>query len=108
MSGTRSPSPTEPATEAGGRGEAPTTEVSGDGRWPVWKLALLLYPATVAAVAINLFMLSLMGQAIGLAALAPVTAIWWSLPLGIPAAWWLARRLRGLMDQADGFIGEKG
>lgn len=73
-----------------------------DGRWPVWKLALLFYPAAAAAVAINLFMLCLMGRAIGLSVIAPTTAILLSLPLGAPASWWFARRMRALMDQADG------
>ncbi len=72
------------------------------GRWPVRKLALLLYPFAAAAVAINLFLLSLMGQAIGLPAISPSLALWLSLPLGIPAGWWAARWVRGLMDEADG------
>lgn len=72
-----------------------------DGRWPVGRLALLLYPFAAAAVAINLFLLALMGQAIGLPALAPLAALLLALPLGIPAAWWLGRRLRALMDEAD-------
>ena len=83
---------------------APATDNSDDsgGRWPVWKLALLLYPFAAAAVAINLFMLALMGQALGLPAISPVTAMIWSVPLGVPATWWCARRLRALMDEADG------
>lgn len=89
MSGTRSPSPKAPATEV-------------PGRWPVRKLALLLYPFTAATVAINLFLLGLMGQALGLPALAPVRALLLSLPLGIPAAWAAGRWLRRLMDEADG------
>lgn len=73
-----------------------------DGRWPVKKLALLLYPFAAAAVAINLFMASLMTQALGWPALSPAMALTLSIPLGVPAAWWAARRLRGLMDEADG------
>lgn len=73
-----------------------------DGTWPVKKLALLLYPFTAAAVAINLFLLGLIGIALGLPAISPVTAIWFSIPLGIPAAWRAARWVRGLMDEADG------
>ncbi len=89
MSGTRSPSRTAPATSP------------ADGRWPVWKLGALLYPFAAGAVAINLFMLSLMGQALGLPALSPIVAMLVSAPLGVPAAWWCARRLRSLMDEAD-------
>lgn len=70
--------------------------------WPFRKLAVLLYPFTAAAVAINLFMLSLMGQAIGLPALSPVACLWLSLPLGVPATWLVARWVRRLMDEADG------
>ncbi|UES53765.1 hypothetical protein [Roseibium aggregatum] len=70
--------------------------------WPVRKLAIVLYPFTAAAVAINLFMLSLMGQAIGLPALSPIVSIWISLPLGIPATWLAAKWVRRLMYEADG------
>ncbi|MCL5778364.1 hypothetical protein M1105_15395 [Limibaculum sp. FT325] len=75
--------------------------VPRDGRWPVWRLGLLLYPAAAGTVAINLFFLGLMGQALGLPALDPVTALIWALPLGVPATWWAGRRLRRLMDEAD-------
>ena len=71
-------------------------------RWSVRKLSVLLYPFVAAAVAINLFMLGLMSQAIGIAAIAPVTAIWLSIPLGLPATWATARWVRRLMDEADG------
>lgn len=92
MSGTRSPFPKAPATETPGQ----------TGRWPVLRLALLLYPFAAAAVAINLFMLGLMGQAIGLTAPTPVTALLLSVPLGVPAAWAAGRWVRRLMDEADG------
>ncbi|TYC79081.1 hypothetical protein FMN63_02775 [Stappia sp. BW2] len=70
--------------------------------WPVRKLVILLYPFTAAAVAINLYMLSLMGQAVGLPPLSPVMSIWLSLPLGVPATWFAAKWVRRLMDEADG------
>ncbi len=70
--------------------------------WSVRTLAIVFYPFTAGAVAINLFMLSLMGQAIGLPALPPLWAVGLSLPLGIPATWWAAKWIRGLMDEADG------
>ena len=73
-----------------------------ENSWTIAKLALVLYPFAAAAVAINLFMLSLMGIAFGLSALSPLTAIWLSIPLGIPATWWAARWVRGLMDEAEG------
>lgn len=66
------------------------------------KLYALLYVFTVGAVAINLFMLGLMAQAIGLPALSPVAALLLSVPLGIPANWLATRWIRGLMDEAEG------
>ncbi len=69
-----------------------------DGHWSVWKLSLLLYPFTAAAVAINLFMLSLMWQAIGLPPLSPSSALGLSIPLGIPASLAVGRWVRRLMD----------
>lgn len=66
-------------------------------RWPVWQLALVLYVFAAGAVAINLFMLGLLLQAVGLAALSPKTTLLLSIPLGIPAAWaaglWVQRLL---------------
>lgn len=70
-------------------------------RWPIWKLGLLVYPFATAAVAINLFMLGLLWQWVGLPALAPMTALWLSLPLGLPATWAGARWLRRLIDEAE-------
>lgn len=72
-----------------------------DGRWPLWKLGLLLYPFVAAAVAINLFLLGLMGQAVGLAALSPVLSLILSIPLGVPATWAAARWVRALIDEAE-------
>ncbi len=69
-----------------------------DDRWGVGRLALLLYPFTAAAVAINLFMLALMAPVIGLPSLPPLGALAAAAPLGIPASIWAARRLRALMD----------
>ncbi len=85
MSGTRSPLKTAPATS----------------RHSLWKLGLILWPFATSAVAINLFMLGLLGQAIGLAALSPMAALWLSLPLGLPATWAAARWVRRLLDQAE-------
>ena len=79
-----------------------TGEPADDGRWPVWRLALLVYPFAAAAAAINLFMLALMGRAVGLASLSPAAALVFGAALGVPAGWWCARRLRSLMDQAEG------
>nr|WP_170541858.1 hypothetical protein [Ruegeria arenilitoris] len=86
MSGTRSPSRKAPAT---------------DGRWPVWKLAILLYPATALTVAINLFLAGLIAHALGFGAVTPVAALIWCVPLGVPASWLAGRWVRRLMDEAD-------
>ncbi|SDI44084.1 hypothetical protein [Aliiruegeria lutimaris] len=91
-----------PGTKASRAEAGKQVSTSGaDGHWSIRKLAVLLYPFAAATVAINLFMLGLMGQAIGLPAISPALAIWASLPLGIPAGWMAARWVRGLMDEAE-------
>lgn len=76
------------------------TAVHGQPR-SMWKLALLLYPFATTAVAINLFLLGLIGLAVGLPSLSPVAALLLSVPLGIPATWLSARWVRNLIDQAE-------
>jgi hypothetical protein len=88
MSGTRSPSKTAPATD-------PPPERG------LWRLGLILWPFATGAVAINLFLLGLIGVSAGLPAIPPVTALWLSLPLGLPATWASARWVRHLIDQAE-------
>jgi len=66
------------------------------------KLGLILYPFTMAAVAVNLYMLSLAWQRIGLPVLSPTTALLISLVLCIPVNWLVARWVRRLIDEADG------
>lgn len=73
-----------------------------DAKWPVWKLAVLLYPFTMLAVAINLYLAGLIGLALGLTPLAPVDALIWALPLGVPATWAAGRWVRSLLDEAEG------
>jgi hypothetical protein len=87
MSGTRSPSRTAPAT---------------DRRRSLWKLGLVLWPFTTAAVAINLFLLGLIGVRLGWPALSPLAALILSVPLGLPATWAAARWARRLIDEAEG------
>ncbi len=65
------------------------------------RLYLLLYPFTALAVAINLFMLGLMWQAINLPAIPPLTALLLSLPLGLSANWLVTRWVKGLIDEAE-------
>lgn len=68
--------------------------------WPVWKLALLLYIFAAAAVAINLFMVGLLMQSFGFAALSPLQSLALAGPLGIPAAWAAGLWARHLLDEA--------
>lgn len=66
------------------------------------RLYLLLCLFTMGAVAINLFMLGLMIQGIGLPHIPPVTAVILSLPLGALANIWVTRWVLGLIREADG------
>ncbi len=76
--------------------------MTGTGNRSFGRLYALLYVFTAGAVAINLFMLGLMGQAIGLPALSPVAALLLSLPLAVPANWLVTRWVRRLIDEAEG------
>jgi hypothetical protein len=69
---------------------------------PPLRLYLALYPFTALAVAINLFMLALLWQALGWPALSPVAALWLCLPLGLPVNWWVTLWIKGLIDEAEG------
>ncbi len=76
-----------------------TDDLFSGPRWSRRKITVVLYPFAAAAVAINLFMASLVTQVIGLPALPPVCA--W--PVG--AAWRACRDAvwplgRGLLDEA--------
>ncbi|MCW8843808.1 MAG: hypothetical protein OQK00_10375 [Rhodobacteraceae bacterium] len=66
------------------------------------RLWLYLYPFTAAAVAINLFLLFLMLQTLGVAALAPLHALIAAIPLGIPATCMTAAWVTRLIDEAEG------
>jgi hypothetical protein len=70
-------------------------------RWSTRKLAVLFYPFSAAAVAINVYFIGLMWQAIGIPAITPVVSLIVSVPLGVPATWLIAKWIRGLMDEAD-------
>jgi hypothetical protein len=43
----------------------------------------------------------LIGVSVGLPAIPPVTALWLSLPLGLPATWAATRWVRRLIDEAE-------
>ena len=91
MSGTRSTSRKAPATDGPDR---------PDRKSRLIRLALLFSPFVWAAVAINLFMAGLISASAGWASLSPVASMVWAVPLAIPASWWAARWIAGLMDQA--------
>ena len=69
--------------------------------WPLWKLAVVLYPFATAALAINLFMLGLLGLSIGSTSLSPGTSLVLSLPLGLPATFAAALWARHLLREAS-------
>ncbi len=69
-------------------------------RWSRRKLAAVLFPFVTAAVAVNLFMASLLGAAIGLPVLSPIWALIVSLPLGVPATWAARKWVDRLLDEA--------
>lgn len=68
------------------------------------KLKLILYPFVAGAVAINLFMLFLLFQAVGLVAMSPMTALILSIPLGVPATYLTAHWVQGLIDEGEGRV----
>ena len=68
---------------------------------PSWTLLAGLYPFVAAAVAINLFLLFLMLQAVGMTALSPLTSVIWAIPLGLPATWAAARWVQRLIAEAE-------
>ena len=74
---------------------------NADGRWPVWKISVVIYPLTMGAAAVNIFFAALMLQAIGWSALSPRAAILAGAVAGAPLAWIAARWLRGMIDKAE-------
>lgn len=75
--------------------------MTANHRTSLWKLALLLAPFATAAVAINLFLVSLMFPHVGLAVLSPLQSLLWSLPLGVPASIAAARWVQNLIAEAE-------
>ena len=78
-----------------------TDQGNRSGRWPVWAVALVIYPFAAGAAAVNLFFLFLMLQAIGLRALTPFEAIAGGVILGVPFAWVLGKWAHGMITQAE-------
>ncbi len=72
-----------------------------ESRWPVWAVALIMYPLAAGAAYVNLFFLFLMLQAIGIEAISTKQAIYGGLVLGVPFAWITGKWIRGLIDEAE-------
>lgn len=77
-------------------------EPFGDAQvsWPVWQIALVLYPFGAGAMAVNVFFASLIGSWVG----GPILSTAWSIGLGcligVPTTVLFARHMRRLMDEA--------
>ena len=63
-------------------------------------LGLLLYPFTAAAVAINLFLIALIGNALGWGSLSPMQAVLGGAVLGLPATLAATAWIRRLLARA--------
>lgn len=68
--------------------------------WPIWKLAIILYPFCATAAAINLFMVFLLLQALGIPAISPVVALIFGLVSGPAFSWLAAKWVRALIHEA--------
>ncbi len=68
---------------------------------PYWRLTVLLYPFVVMAVAINLFMLGLIGTWLGFPAIAPLHALICAFLLGLPANHAATRWIIRLLNRAE-------
>lgn len=64
-------------------------------------LALILFPFVWGAVAINLFMVTLGWQALGLPALSPYQAMLFAIVFSVPANWLCVKWVRGLIAEAE-------
>ncbi len=87
-----------PATESE---RGPADDIA-PARLSLWRLSSWLYLFVAAAMAINLFLLGLMGQALGLPPVTPTSALALGAVTGLPATWLAARWVRGLIEAAEG------
>ena len=70
------------------------------GRWSRRTLAAVLFPFVTAAVAVNLFLASLLGARFGLPVLSPIWALALSPTLGFPATFAATIWVESLLDEA--------
>lgn len=69
--------------------------------WPIWKIAVALYPLGAGAMGVNVFFASLIGSWIGLPVLPTVWSSVLGCLIGIPFSYAFARHIRRLMNEAD-------
>jgi len=69
--------------------------------WSLRTLSLVIYPFMVGAMAINLFMLSLIWVLAGLPVMVPYQAFVGGSLIAIPVSYAFARLVRKLIAQAD-------
>lgn len=72
-----------------------------NGGWSLRRLWLASYPFMTGAMAINLYMLSLIWVRLGLPILTPSQALAAGAVIAIPVAYAVAHRIRKLIDQSD-------
>lgn len=71
------------------------------GAWPVWKIAVLVYPLAAGAAAVNVFFIGLMIQVFGVTAFSPMASVWMGIVLGVPFGLVAARQIRKMIDEAE-------
>lgn len=76
-------------------------ETGTSGRWPVSRLALVLYPFAAGAAAVNIFFIGLIVTWLGVPNFSPWVSVVVGLVLGVPFAWVLGRYFRRLIDEAE-------
>lgn len=72
-----------------------------EGRWSVWKIALVLYPLGAGAAAVNIFFIGLMLQVFDFTVFSPWTSIIAGAIVGVPFTYLFSRHIRKLLDEAN-------
>lgn len=79
----------------------PQAKDTQDGRWPVWKITVVLYPLGAGAMAVNFFFLGVLLQAIGMTVFSPWVSVGVGAVLGVPFTWLFARHIHKLIARAE-------
>ncbi|AML51346.1 MULTISPECIES: hypothetical protein [Falsihalocynthiibacter] len=69
--------------------------------WSLRTLTLVFYPFCATAAAINLFMVFLLLQALGVPAISPVTALWFGVITGPVLSWMAGKWVLRLILEAS-------